>query len=497
MRYNSTSLVFLASTALATALSNSDIAYSQVIELPEIVVTAPSPILLQRQAGQPSLGEFPIGTLIVPKNTFSSVTVIPRTEIAREQPRTLGDALQDRPGISSTGYAPGGASRPIIRGLESTRVRIQENGTGVHDVSSLGEDHAVPVNPLIANQIEVIRGPATLRYGSQAIGGVVSVENNRIPKMIPIHGVSGQVLGGLSSVDRGRNAAASVDAGHGNIAVHADGFKTVSGDYQTPLGRQSNSASQSTGGAVGASYIFDQGFIGASISHFESLYHIPGGEAANKLVRLDPKQDKVQIQGEYRFQSGPFEAIRFWFGGSNYKHNEISVENGLKNIGATFKNREIEGRVELQHTPVSFALGKLTGAAGLQAGRSKIGTAGEAGGLLAPADTRNLAAYVFEQFAFNSGFKLQAAGRIESARLSGTSTLFPDDYLPNGVDLIEEKRRRNYAAKSFSFGALQDLPFGFVESLRGNMWNAHLRRLNYMHEERMMHLALLKLVIQD
>ena len=243
-------------------LARSHGASAQPVELPEIVVTSPSPIFAG--PGIPALqtDAFPAGVLPVVKNAYSSVTVVPRNEIVRQQPLTLGDALSDKPGISATTYAPGGASRPIIRGLDSNRVRIQENGIGVHDVSNLGEDHAVPINPLVADQIEVIRGPATLRYGSQAIGGVVSVDNNRIPKLIPIGGISGQALGGLSSVDRGRNAAASVDAGGGNVAVHADGFKTATDDYQTPLGRQRNSSTDSQGGSIGASYIFDQGFIG-------------------------------------------------------------------------------------------------------------------------------------------------------------------------------------------------------------------------------------------
>ena len=209
-------------TALASVLvfAPAHKSLAQPVELPEIVVTSPSPIFAR--PGLPSLAPdgFPAGVLPVIKEAYAPVTVVPRSEIVREQPLTLGDALFDKPGISATTYAPGAASRPIIRGLESNRVRIQENGIGIHDVSNLGEDHGVPINPLIADQIEVIRGPATLRYGSQAIGGVVSVENNRIPKIIPLGGVSGEVLGGLSSVDRGRNAAASVDAGAGNIAIH-------------------------------------------------------------------------------------------------------------------------------------------------------------------------------------------------------------------------------------------------------------------------------------
>ncbi|MEZ0252490.1 MAG: Plug domain-containing protein, partial [Methylobacteriaceae bacterium] len=118
---------------------------------------APSPVVPFARAAE---------VLPVVTNTFSPVTVVPQERIARDQPRTLGDALFDRPGISASTYAPGAASRPIIRGLDNARVRIQENGIVNGGVSDLGEDHAVPVNPLNASRIEVIRGPATLRYGS-------------------------------------------------------------------------------------------------------------------------------------------------------------------------------------------------------------------------------------------------------------------------------------------------------------------------------------------
>ena len=113
-----------------------------------------------------------------------SVTVVASDELDRVRAATLGETLANQLGVSSSQFGAG-ASRPIIRGLDNHRVRILENGTGVQDMSDLGEDHAVPINPLINDRIEVIRGPAGLRYGSQAVGGVVSVENNRIPTSIP------------------------------------------------------------------------------------------------------------------------------------------------------------------------------------------------------------------------------------------------------------------------------------------------------------------------
>ena len=397
--------------------------------------------------------------------SFSPITEVTQQQILRDQPATLGDALFDRPGLSSSSYAPGAASRPIIRGLDNARIRIQENGIGVGDVSDLGEDHAVPVNPLVSDRIEVIRGPATLRYGGQAIGGVVSSENNRVPTAIPANGISGRVTSGFSSVDNGRLGAASVDAGADGIAVHADGFATANDSYATPHGIQRNSAAESQGGSVGLSAIGDRGFVGLSFSHYDALYQIPGTESAEQRTRLDPRQDRVLARAEYRPLEGPFEVIRFWGGGSVYRHDEIGLgENGRDGIQATFKNREAEGRIEFQHVPVDTFIGRLTGFFGLQSGRRVISSQGES--FLPPTDSRSRAVFLFEELDLGHGLRLQAAARAEGDRASGIARLFPASGLPiPGEEPPAFALTRNFAPKSVSVGALQDLPYGFVAGL--------------------------------
>ncbi|WP_422395369.1 TonB-dependent receptor [Methylobacterium bullatum] len=439
--------------------------------LSELSVTSASPIL--PAPGPSAAGGFPTGVLPVVGDSLSPVTVVTRSEIQRNQPRTLGDALSDRPGISSSTYAPGAASRPIIRGLDNARVRIQENGIVNGGVSDLGEDHAVPVNPLTADRIEVIRGPATLRYGSGAIGGVVSSENNQVPTFIPARGVSGQVTTGYSSVDNGRLGAASIDAGANGIAVHADGFKTATDSYAIPGGIQRNSATETQGGSIGISAIGDRGFVGVSFSHYEAMYQIPGGDAEEARTRLTPNQDRVLARGEYRPLQGPFEVLRFWAGGSVYRHEEIGIAhegsggaNGLEGVQAIFKNREVEARFEAQHVPVVTALGTLTGAVGLQTGRRVLNSQLES--FLPATESRSLATYLFEELAVGGGLRFQAAGRIGNDRLNSTATLFPADYLPNGTDPSSSALTRRFAPKSLSFGALQDLPYGFVASVNGS-----------------------------
>jgi iron complex outermembrane receptor protein len=428
--------------------------------------TAPAPRVAQTA---PVSAPAPAAFNSAPADALTSRDVT-REAIEREQPTTLGAALGDRVGAASTGYAPGGAERPILRGLETTRIRIQENGIGAQDVSALGEDHAVPINPLVQDKITVIRGPEALRYGSQAVGGIVNAENNRIPSFIPQGGYTARILTGYSTVSRGIDTAASVDAGSGNVAIHADGTFSKTEDYGTPRGRELNSAARHDGGAVGISWVGENGFVGIGASHSSSLYGIPGGDAAQSRTRLDPRQEKLFAKGEYRFEYGPFEAFRFWLGGSRYIHNETGLDEfGVRGIAATFKNREAEARAELSHVPVDTGFGRLTGLVGIQATRARLGTSGEAGGLLAPAASHQLAGYMFEQLDLGGGLRLQGAGRVEGSRVAGTAGIYPSDFLPT-PDIQEPfsyASKREFVAKSASFGVLQDLPHGFVASLTG------------------------------
>ena len=157
-------------------------------QLPGITVITPSPVAKPAPKPQPTPpGETappppPAGLII--EDTFVPLTVVPSEQIVGTPGATLTDALQNKPGITGSTFAPG-ANRPVIRGFDNFRVLVQEGGIGSHDVSALGEDHAVPIDPGIIDRIEVVRGPATLRYGSQAIGGVVNAITSRIPEIVP------------------------------------------------------------------------------------------------------------------------------------------------------------------------------------------------------------------------------------------------------------------------------------------------------------------------
>ncbi|MDB5598526.1 MAG: hypothetical protein JWN71_570 [Xanthobacteraceae bacterium] len=435
-------------------------AYAQE-RLPEISVTSPIVRRLDMVPGEADLTGLPVHETYVP------VTVVNAAELARSTGATLGDVLFSKPGITGSTFAPG-ASRPIIRGLDNFRVRIQEGGIASMDVSDLGEDHAVPIDPLAATQIEVVRGPATLRYGSQAIGGVVNVTNNRIPDTV-VPGVRVETKAAVTSVDKGREAAVLLDAGHGNVAMHMDAFSRAAEDYRTPNGTQLNSALRTEGQAVGGSYVFNGGFVGLALTHQTSLYHIPGTESAAGNTRIDLEQTKLLSKGEVRPSSAAIEAIRFWLGASDYKHNELGLGgDGTDGVRATFKNQEQEARVEMQSMPFDTRFGQLTSAVGAQFGNQRLGTEGDAGSLLAPSRTRSAAAYLFNELSVTDTLRLQAAGRIETVSVAGTAATFPGDLLGLGAmepDLFTNSRR--FTPTSASLGVLQDLPFGLTASLTG------------------------------
>jgi iron complex outermembrane receptor protein len=430
--------------------------------LPEILIEAPrNPDGATRDLGLTD------GQLQVIDRAFVPVTVVRETEIRRNGGGTLGDQLNTTPGVTGSSFAPGGASRPIIRGLDNARVRIQENGIGAQDVSDLSEDHAVPIDPLAAERIEVVRGPAALRFGSQAIGGVVNVTNERIPTRLGPPGVTGMMTGGLSSVDRGIDGAARVRGSSGQWAFSADVFGRNAGDYATPQGRQDNSFARTFGGSFGASYFFDQGYIGAAISQFRSLYGIPGASSAPDRVRIDMIQTRLTSKGEIRFDGSVVDNVRFWLGGSLYRHNEQALELGSFATASTFRNQELEGRVETAFRPFQTGLGTLNTTVGVQFGAQSLGTSGEAGGLLAPTNTRTAAAFLFNELALTPTTRLQAAARIEQARVSGTASTFPAGFDPAGGAPVEFGAVRNFTPMSASLGLLQNLPGGWVASLTG------------------------------
>lgn len=342
------------------------------------------------------------------------VTVVGRDRIVESGASTLGALLADAPGMAQSSFA-GGASRPIIRGLDNARVQLLENGLGGNGVSTVSEDHAVPIDPFSATKVEVIRGPATLRYGSQAIGGVVDVINSRIPSSVPAGGIKGEVTAGYDTADRGRQAAGLVEAAAGPIVWHFDAFDRRTEDYSIPghPSRQVMTWSNAKGVAGGASVFFDQGYAGASVSHFGSRYGIPVPDDPLDPTLIDMNQTKFQAAAEFDDLGNVFETLRLTGGYSNYHHDEVGAFSG--DVGSHFDDRLWEGRAELLHGEP----GSITGAFGIHALRHHLSAGGEGGELLAPTDTTMLAMFLFEEMPLARALKLQLGARAERVVVNG------------------------------------------------------------------------------
>jgi len=271
--------------------------------------------------------------------------VLSGDELNNKMGSSLGDTLSRELGVSASAFGAG-ASRPIIRGMEGSRVKILQNGMDVSDVSGLSNDHGVTIDGPTARQIEILRGPAALLYGSGAIGGLVNVVNDRIPTVLEPE-PTGEAELRYGTVDKSGTASVSATGSAGPIGLHVDGSARNASDYQISDDRRlpwSYARQHSVG--VGASYIQDWGHIGASVGQLESRYGIPPEEGA----QIDQKQTRYDLDSLVKNPFASFETFKFKLGYTDYKHSELDLQ-GVPET--TFANRAIESRWELTHAPVA------------------------------------------------------------------------------------------------------------------------------------------------
>ncbi|HQY47837.1 MAG TPA: TonB-dependent receptor [Usitatibacteraceae bacterium] len=280
-------------------------------------------------------------------------SVLSGDELRRARAASIGDTLSGLPGVQSSAFGPA-AGRPVIRGLDGPRVRVLENGVGTLDVSTLSPDHAVATEPLFARRIEVLRGPASLLYGSGAIGGVVNVVTSLVPDFLPA-APTGAVELRAGSADRERSAAAELTGGAGTLAWHLEGFSRDARDYRIPgrtdrddgegpSGRLASSFIDARGGGAGLSWVGGLGHAGLGVSRLESDYGIPSGEGISIALR----QTRWQAASDLDAPWPGIASLRLRAGFNDYEHREI--ESGGE-VGTVFANRAGEARLELGHAP--------------------------------------------------------------------------------------------------------------------------------------------------
>jgi iron complex outermembrane receptor protein len=393
---------------------------------------------------------------------IAPVSSLSGTDLSVRQANSLGETLNGLPGISTTTYGPM-VGRPIIRGMDGDRIRILQNGVAALDASSLSYDHAVPQDPLSFERVEIVRGPAALLYGGNAIGGVINTIDGRIPRE-PITGITGTVDARFGGANTERAGAAQVEGGNGQFAFHVDAFDRETNDLRIPGyahsarqravdaddvpqtdGHIPNSSGRSHGGAIGAAYTWADGFAGVSYSGFESNY----GSVAEDSVRLKMRQDRVAVASEVRNLTGPFTQLKFDFSYTDYQHKE--VDDGV--TGTTFKNHGYEARLEAKHRK----LGPLEGVIGVQWMSSTFSALGDEA-LVPTTDTDNIALFSLEEWQVSERLKFSFGARGEHTRLSPSA---------GGNERFFGQTGRDFNTGSLSAGALLQLTP--IWSLNGNL----------------------------
>lgn len=394
-------------------------------ELDEVVVTA-SPL---RQG---------------PDDVARPIEVMAGAELDDRRAGTIGESVSRLPGVQSSFFGAG-VGRPIIRGLDGARVQVLGEGLSTLDVSTVSVDHAVSIDPFLADQIEVLKGPATLLFGSGAVGGAVNIVDGRIHER-PMDGLHGRAELRGSDVADERAGAARIDLGTGRFVLHADAFHRDTDDYEIPgfaelhdhddhdhhhehdghdddepaYGILPNSATRSRGGALGFSYTTDRGFAGVSVSRYESRYGVPGHvhhdddhdhhddddddhEHEHGDVVIDMKQTRVDAKAGLNDPFAGHDALRLRFGHSRYTHTEFEGDE----IGTVFDNDGYEGRVELVHSPV----GGWRGAYGLQFSRRDFTAVGDEA-FVPPSVTDDVGLFFLERRNWER-FNLEFGGRYD------------------------------------------------------------------------------------
>ncbi len=410
------------------------------------------------------------------RDVLQGTSVISGEELTRNLRPTIGETLARQPGVSATSFGPS-ASRPILRGFQGDRIRVLTDGIGSIDVSNTSVDHAVIIDPLLAERIEVLRGPAALLFGSSAVGGVVNVIDTRIPRTVPAKGYRLNAIAnyGSAATERSGGAAGDVAVGE-HLVLHADGSYLKANDLRTGKGyllspaaraaafsqvglpqpgadepidfaasaalrnRLPNSAARTWTAGAGASIITDTGNLGVSYSHYDSLYGVPIRYATavgqeQEAPRLSVVQNRVDLRGEVQTGGGFHDRIRIRAGQASYRHFELEEDGS---VGTAFYNKGLEGRLEV----VQANRGGWQGASGVQYFNRIFNVVGDEA-FLPKNETNQTGFFTLQQYAAGP-FRAEGGLRYETTTVASRT--------PSG-DARFFRGERDFQAVSGSAGA--------------------------------------------
>ena len=353
---------------------------------------------------------------------FNAVTTLDSFDLSTNVAGTLGDALEHQPGVAKRSFGPG-SSRPIIRGFDGDRVLMMEDGIGTGDLASQSGDHGVTIDPNGLERIEVVRGPATLLYGSNAVGGVVNaVTPHESYRDSMVEGTRGQVSadGGTANMQAGTNA--SVQHARGHLMMWAGGGARRSDDYDTPEGPVENSATRLTTGRAGVGYVGERLFASGGFTLEDSRYGVPfagelrdegagapvGEVEAERFVDIDSQRRVARFDvGMQNVGTTVLDAFRIVVNLIDWRHDEIEIADGTERVGTMFSNRTYVVRAEFDQRQTAA----LSGTYGVWTKFRNYVSIGEEA-LAPPTDQTAFAAFGYEELAFGP-HRLQLGGRVE------------------------------------------------------------------------------------
>lgn len=432
-----------------------------------------SPLVLAQQ--ETSLGEVTVSaTGMAAGDMATPVQVLGEEELRLRRAATLGETLAAEPGINASHFGAG-ASRPVIRGMDGARVSILSDGSELLDASTISPDHAVTTEPLLASQIEVLRGPSALLYSPGAMGGVVNVLDGKIPTRVPEKGVEGSAevqagtAAGMSAGAFSLTTATPLKNDNGQLVLHAEGVARNAGDYRVGSGWGQNkvpgSFSRGNTGSVGLSWVGSQGYLGLAYTRQQAKYGLPGhqhsfegchahgdhlhcgdhghdGEGhdhdhaeSSSVPVVDLTSERWDLRGEWRKPTAGIAALRVRGGLTNYRHDEI--EDG--SVATQFRNKAHDLRLEMEHEPIVGWRGTL----GLQTLKRRFSATGEEA-YVQPTDTQRNSLYLLEEYRWQD-WSFQGALRHDRQRVE--------------AELSNE--RRSHSATSASLGTVWKFQTGY------------------------------------
>lgn len=389
---------------------------------------------------------------------------------------TIGEALSGETGIASNQFGAG-SSRPVIRGQDGPRVKILQNSSENIDVSTLSPDHAVTVDPALAKQVEVIRGPSTLLFGAGTVGGLVNVNDSKLPTQMPEKGYEGNVGLRYNTGSDEKLATAGVTVGLGDqVALRVEGLKREANDYIAPNyfhegekeRRVDNTFAEEQTVNVGLSWIYDRGFTGISYSNRQDKYGLPGHSheyescdahlsgrphlhcgdhdhdhgdeddhdheehAHDAGPWIDLKSERYDFRTELDDPFAGFKKLRAQASYTDYQHDEIEEDT----IATRFKNKGYDGRLELVHNPI----GPWEGVIGTQYNQQKLELTGEEA-FLAPNTTKKWSVFGLEHAQFND-VHVELAARADQQKID-----------------IEDSSKKNFDGSAFSVSGAANWEF--------------------------------------